>query len=411
MKRDELQKSIVSRINEADKKAIIYAATGFGKTKVVIDTLAEQPKAKILWLVDRVKLRDEDVPAEIKKWGKNLGDITLACYNSIHKFEKKKFDYVILDEADRITKRVDKYLSLIKFNNFIAVTATRPAEEKEKYLLKRGKIVFNYGLDDAADEGVIAPYEMMIVWTDMDNKVPYIEAGNKKKRFHTTERKQLAYYDRLVKAAFAAKYAADRKHGKNSAEARRAERLLQIRVAARTDLIYKSIAKKNIAQFILRNYLEDDKLLILTQRIAIAEELCDKSYNSLNPNSNKNLELFRSGKIKRLSACTALDRGINIPNLDTVLIHQLSSSQRALIQRAGRALRYRKDHLGKIIIIGARNCRDEQWIAEATQGIRNVDSMTERDVSKGKFKEWLDTLTDISPHSKEDDEAKTGPSY
>jgi superfamily II DNA or RNA helicase len=390
--RDQIQAKVGSLIEASDYKSIVYAATGFGKTKVVIDALRSVGNPSTLWIVDRVKLRDVDIPLELKKWGKDLTNIVIICYNSIHRYSKVKFDFVVLDEADRITERVDSYLSVMNFKHFIAVTATRPPEAKEEMLLKYGKVVFNYSLDEASEEGVIAPYEMLVIWTLMDNEDKYIKAGNKKNQFWQTERKQLAYYDRMVVSSIIKQNNIQKEKGLIHPDYIRASRLTQIWVSRRTDLIYKSIAKLSLTKFLLRNNFKDEKLLTLTQRISIAEDLCEKTYHTMNPESDKNLDDFRKGNIKRLAACTALDRGINIPELDAVLIHQINSSQRALIQRAGRALRKREGHKGKIVIIGAKHTRDENWILEATQSIKNVSFMSEQEVAKGKFQEWERSL-------------------
>ena len=56
-----------------------------------------------------------------------------------------------------------------------------------------------------------------------------------------------------------------------------------------------------------------------------------------------NLMMFKQGVSKVLVTCTALDEGLNVPDIDVAIIVSQTMSNRQRIQRLGRALRKGKD--------------------------------------------------------------------
>ncbi len=55
------------------------------------------------------------------------------------------------------------------------------------------------------------------------------------------------------------------------------------------------------------------------------------------------LKAFRNGRIRVLVTAEVLDEGIDLPNIDVVVIVSGRTSNRQLIQRIGRALHTRKE--------------------------------------------------------------------
>ena len=53
--------------------------------------------------------------------------------------------------------------------------------------------------------------------------------------------------------------------------------------------------------------------------------------------------MFKRGVKKILVTCTALDEGLNVPDIDVAIIVSQTMSKRQRIQRLGRALRKGKD--------------------------------------------------------------------
>jgi len=101
-----------------------------------------------------------------------------------------------------------------------------------------------------------------------------------------------------------------------------------------------------------------DKILIFGERILQAEELykrlrypypekVGRYHSKLGTQANKNvLERFRSGEIRILIACKAIDEGVDVPDAAVGIILSGTSTQRQRIQRLGRIIR-KKENKGR----------------------------------------------------------------
>ena len=65
----------------------------------------------------------------------------------------------------------------------------------------------------------------------------------------------------------------------------------------------------------------------------------------------------------------ALNEGINIPDVDGSIMVQIRSSDIKLVQRIGRNIRFREDHLANIYIIVCKDTQDEVWFRKASEDL------------------------------------------
>ena len=77
----------------------------------------------------------------------------------------------------------------------------------------------------------------------------------------------------------------------------------------------------------------------------------------------KYFEQFKEGKKRIIVTTTVLDEGIDVPDAETAIILSGSGTERQMIQRIGRILRYRPNKVAKVIEIITRNTIEER-IAE-----------------------------------------------
>ncbi len=91
-----------------------------------------------------------------------------------------------------------------------------------------------------------------------------------------------------------------------------------------------------------------------------------KTSNSLN------FEDFANQKINRLACVASLNEGVNISNIDCAFMVQINSNDKDLTQRIGRAIRFKPDHIGRIIILVVENTVDIDWINKAIKGLDNT---------------------------------------
>ena len=113
------------------------------------------------------------------------------------------------------------------------------------------------------------------------------------------------------------------------------------------------------------------KCILFANTQAQADRLCNHSYHSNNPDSETNLENFKTGNITKLSTVLQLNEGINIPNLKQGIIMHAYGNERKASQRIGRLLRLNPDDKAIIHILMYGNTVDEGWVQDA---LRDLDS-------------------------------------
>lgn len=327
-------------------------ATGTGKSKIAIDIVKENPDwKKILLVVPTEKLRDKNWQDEFKKWNcsKDYKRIERICYASMVKYNtSEKFDLIILDEAHNLTENNSIFFKTNDVERVLGLTATPPEDEVKKQIFKNFcPVISVYSLDEGVNDGIIAPYEIMVIECRLDSEDKYVTAGTKDKPFLTTEQK---HYDYLSKQILQLQYA-------------KKPEIAKWKILERMRFIYKLKSKTELAKSIIKNVIHNDKSLIFCGSIAQAEELCDNTFHS--KSSDKALNNFIKGKTNHLSSIRCLNEGINIPFLDSALIVQINSKEKDIVQRIGRIVRLREGHKARIYILSVMNTVDETWTKKA----------------------------------------------
>lgn len=328
--------------------------TGAGKSKVAIDYINHLSERKadlsILLVVPTEKLRDENWHSEFKKWGSEelYSRTDRVCYASLNKIHKKHFDVIILDEVHRLTVNNSEFFNNNTYKSLVGLTATIPKEEDKLEVLRSLdlQVIFNLSLDEGVKLGVVSPFTIKIIEMFLDNKEKYISGGNKDKPFKTTEAKHYEYISRQIqRIQFSGK---------------EVPKFLYLN---RMRFLYNVKSKTELAKKLLNTIPKSEKTIIFCGSIEQAEQLCSHHFHS--KTDDKDLKKFMEDKIKRLSCVKALNEGMNIPNIDTAVIVQVDSNDLNLIQRLGRACRYREGHLAEIYIISILDTQDEKWVEKA----------------------------------------------
>lgn len=358
---DKIQTEAVDAwFNTPTFNGLLTMATGTGKTKVAISVLKKlkgrKRDFKFLVIVPRTSLRDDEWPDQFSKWGTNieLNTSNIECYASIAKIKDQEYDLVIFDECHNLTPANEVFLSQNKIKNKVAITATYP-EDKEKDLILKKHFVhcFDYNLNEAVDQEVVSPFTLQIITIPLDDRRNIVAGG--KKKFLTSEVKNYEYLSKQINIAIFQKH--------------REERIKFLRLN-RTRFIYNLPSKTRKAQEILNSLDKNKKILIFAGSIEQANILCEHRYHS--KTNDIDLNRFKSDDIKVLSSVASLNEGHNIQNLDTLLIVQATSSSLQLIQRIGRAIRFREGHVAEVIVLLAEGTQDEKWFKNASKDL-NVD--------------------------------------
>ena len=369
--KDQVQAEAEQAILDNHGQGMVLMATGTGKSKIPIDIAKRdyQKGYSILICVPTEKLRDVNWKAEFTKWGaESIWDecVERTCYVSMPKIKNKHYDLVVLDEGHNITENNSQFFSNNTYDGLVLLTATMPDNEIKLKILEdlNLKIVYTVTMDQAVDWGLISPYKITIVETELEKVRKTVMAGSKKKPFLQTEEAAYSYITKQI-ATF------QEMEDKTPADFSR----LQMLILKRMHLIYNLQSKLDAAKFLLGKIPKSERTLIFAGSIKHAEELCSNSFHSKSKKTDTSFDDFCEKRITRLSCVDSLNEGHNIPDLDRALIVQLNSKSLKMIQRIGRIVRFRHGHIARIVIIVVKGTMDAEWARKSLSEF-NSDNIT-----------------------------------
>jgi superfamily II DNA or RNA helicase len=351
-------------------------ATGSGKSRVAVEVAKYYSQEKNIFpavMVPTEKLRDENWKEEFKKWGADYlwEDVESLCYASASKIKRREFDLAILDEGHNITELATQFFTNNSVERIVFLTATPPEDPIKVEIIRQlgVKLVYELTLDQAVRLGFVAPYNITVIYSALDNVTKNIVGGSKLKPFMTTESATHSYLNKLVASNM----------GNTTPEGRKR---LQFSILKRMQFIYKLPSKTSVIKFLLDKVIPaEDRSIIFCGSIEQAEDVCQWKYHS--KSGNKDYDDFKAEKVNRLSCVKAINEGHNFPGIDSGIVGQLNSKEKDLIQRIGRLIRYRPGHEAQLYIVVAEGTQDEKWLEEAT---KNLDQTKIQRVRFDKFK-------------------------
>jgi len=362
--KSEFQDLLSYELNkEKVTSGLIFHPTGTGKTKTTLDLIKKMNPKNILWLVPSTQLRDKDVPEEFRKWkmDKFLKRSEIICYASAHKIKPNIYDIIVYDEAHHITRKV--YEHLLKFamisSKQMFLTATVPNDYTKKRFIENLVTSGSYNdtdvvirsqmsVKDAQKRGFISDFDLKVVPVNLNSNINTNRYGKKLN--------EVTHYNLLC----------DLYEQKASTFQRNAAKMLALeRLRFFKNLKSKTITLKKIVS----NISSSKKYIVFCGSISQANSLSKHVYHS--KSGDKHLKDFINGKINQLYVVDAIDEGVNLPKLDGIIVSQANSQSRTFVQRAGRALRKRKDKLHKsfIYLLVVKGTVDEKWVRTSIEEI------------------------------------------
>ena len=368
--RERVQNEAKQAVIDNDGRGIVAMATGSGKSKVAIDLAKYYSKAKNAKMFDcnslvvpTEKLRDENWKEEFEKWkaAKIFDNTERLCYASASKFENFNINLLILDEGHNLTELSSEIFVNNNVENVVILTATLPTSNEKKELFDRLGIplVYHLTLDIAVKLGFVAPYEITVVYTHLDEINKNIISGTKDKPFYQTESEKYKYLSKVFDNS--PKYSQERFRATMN----------------RMRFIYNLKSKTDVAKYILQKSIpETNRTLIFCGSIEQANELNPNRFHSKTTDTAYNR--FKKDEIKRLSCVQAINEGHNFIGLDDALVCQLNSKEKDIVQRIGRIVRYRPGHVAQIWIVVCKGTQDEEW---AKTALENFDQSKIKHIS------------------------------
>lgn len=329
---------------------LFEVCTGFGKSKMTLDSLPKVGKGQLNLIVVPKLVLIDNWKKEIIKWGYDVNDFEFVTYNSIHKKTLTFYKSAIYDECHHITDRVKQYLEVMKTENNFFLSATVKRDLKFYLQMKFNVKVFEKGLSDAIDEGRLPEPEIILIPLQLDNveaKYPIKKKWQGKEYTKMcTQRGVIDDMDGLIKWF----------KGKVD--------------EGKTNLRYKWLAaclerNKQFSRFKekytvrILDALEMKRTLTFCCDIEQSNKLGYYSIDSKNKKAHDALKEFNKGEIDHITCCSMLNEGVNLTDCEYGVFNFLNSSDLIVKQKNGRLLRHKTP---KFVIPYFENTREDELV-------------------------------------------------
>ncbi len=244
----------------------------------------------------------------------------------------------------------------------LGLSATLPSGESLRYLSSvLGRKIYHYGLADASARHTICPYDIyhLSLSFQTEEKEMYEDLSDRMTFFYCRLLRTYPLLGTLgLKERFELLHSLSRSPNRKTAEAASSYMNLSYR---RKKLVCSASARVACACDLIKLLGTNEKIIIFSERIDQADELFQllqklypekvgRYHSKMGKQANKNvLERFRTGNIRILISCKAIDEGIDVPDASVGIILSGTSTQRQRIQRLGRILR-KKDTKEKAVL-------------------------------------------------------------
>ena len=326
---------------------------GVGKTLIGLKHMKAHYTAKSKFLVVAPKVsifqswKDDAVKFNMKYL---LDCMEFTTYLSLNKKNPKDYSLVYLDECHSLLYTHKEFLDSYD-GKILGLTGTPPVRqysEKAKMVSEFCPIIYRYKIDEAVEDNILNKYTIQVHYLSL-SKANTLHVKFKGKQFYTSEVKQYAYTNNVIRAAVPGT--------KNH----------QFAVINRMRVIKEFTTKEEYVKKMLR--VISNKCIVFANTQAQADRICKDSYHSKNPNSEDNLQRFKSGEINTLSCVEQLNEGVTIPHLKEGIIMHSYGNERKSSQRLGRLLRLNPNDHATIHILCYKDTIDEKWVSSALHGI------------------------------------------
>jgi superfamily II DNA or RNA helicase len=352
MNKDQIQQEALDKVLPL-QVAGVNISMGVGKTLLGLKHMSKNYHPGVRFLVvapknsiiqswkDEIKKHDLDFLSSV---------IDYTTYLSLDKHMWSDYDVVYLDECHSLKYTHSFWLLMATQNGakILGMTGTYPihkSSEKGEMCRKYCPLVYEYKIDTAIDDNILNDYKIYVhrigLNTELTHKVTDKD-GNLK--WMSSEEKVYDYWTGRIN---------------NAASAKDLQILRIMRMRALMDFRSKLDYVKDLLK------RRKHKTIVFANTQAQAEELCKYSYHSNNPDSEKNLKMFKEGTIEVLSAVEQLSEGANVPNLRSSIVMHAYSNNRKTSQKLGRLLRLNPTETAAMHILCFAGTVDEDWVKSA----------------------------------------------
>jgi len=379
------RQEIYSSCQEAMAKSnvlLLESATGTGKSKTSIDlvnwitdAVYKDHKPKMLLLVAK-RVHKQTWQDEFKKWGGINCDVTMECYESLHKHTSEYFEFIVMDECHHIGSeaRIDA-LKTLKYGYIIGLSATIPLKIKQFFKYHYHAQVVSCDIIEAIDSDVLPEPTILLFPLQVENSrmsetieinpkaggpIFYGEYKDKWKCrnenrhaiLKCTQKQKLIEINKLVE------WGKDKVKNGNPRMRQTWLRYCGIRLKFLAD------CKLPWVKMILK-HLNKERTITFCNTIAQTEQLGKNCIHSQNKNATKIYNDFNSKKINHITAVNILNENANLVDCKYAVFANLSSSEVVIPQRLGRAMRHKSP---VIVFPYYKGTREEEILNKMLEG-------------------------------------------
>lgn len=307
---------------------------------------------------------------------------------------------VVADEAHRYGAPSWAKALSETFPMRLALTATYEraddgvAEVLEPYF---GPVVYAYGYDRAARDGVIAPFSIGLVRVELTDteRAAHEAADTRVKHLHglLIATFEMPREPRALFAAVAAVVADADAVGRDGPQVQACREYL-VRVRERRDVAAGARAKLDVCDAVAPA-LDGRRSLVFTDTVAQAHDaaarltargVTARCLHGELPAQQRRADLarFRRGELAAIVAPRVLDEGVDVPDADVAVVLAAFRSRRHLIQRLGRVLRRKHDgREARLVLAYAQRTAEDPargghagFLDQVREAARRVDDFT-----------------------------------
>lgn len=359
MTREEIYNQCVQKIDKTSG-LMLELATGTGKSKIAIDiinhlvsTKYKGQKTSLLLLVAK-RVHKQTWKDEIAKWGGlNVDDITMECYESMHKHTGQHYTFLLMDEVHHVRSEARMLcLSHIRYDYMLGLSATIPRKLKQILAYRYKSAFVSCDISEAIEDNILPEPSILLfplmledraatetweinakakglpVYGDIKDIWKY-----KKQKVHAilscTQKRKLIEFNNLI-AWEKNQYMITGKEPMKQSWLYHAGKRLEWLADIKTGII-KDILK----------HLYKERTITFCKSIAQAETVGKHCIHSKNADADKLYNDFNARRIDHITAVNILNENANLVDCKYAIFCNLSSSDLVSLQRLGRSLRHK----------------------------------------------------------------------
>ena len=400
MTRNEIYTACQNALSQSNT-LLLELPTGFGKTRMAVDlvnwitqAIYKDYKPKLLLLVAKI-VHKQTWLDEIKKWGGLHADITMECYESLHKHCNEHWDFVILDEVHHVASEMRmQQLRTISYGYIIGLSATIPQKLKLWFKYNFHSQIVSCNIIEAITSEVLPeptillfplqmentrmsetielnkPKQQKFLQTWIEDKDPNVVYGEYKDLWKYKKSKQHAILRCTQKQKLMELDKSIEWYKKKAMSGNQAMKQSWLYLCGKR-LEFLADCKLPWVKLIL-HHLDKERTITFCKTIAQTEQLGKNCIHSQNKEAQQIYEDFNQGKIDHITAVNILNENANLVNCRYGIFCNITSSDIITQQRRGRLLRHRDPIM---IIPYYKGTREEELVLKGIEGFKQVKTI------------------------------------